>query len=57
MKQSPLLGLREIIALLGLATLGTGLAFIDWRAALIVVGSLLFAVAVVPLLVVPRKEP
>ena len=50
-----LLGLRELLALLGLGLLAAGLAMVSIPLALIVCGALLFAVAVVPLMLPTGK--
>ena len=49
------IGLQELTALLGLALLTAGLAMISISLALIVCGALIFATAVVPLMLSSSK--
>lgn len=50
-----LIGARELLAILGLGLLATGLALLSIPLALIVCGALIFAVAVVPLMLPTGK--
>ena len=54
MDKTPLWGLREVIAGAGLASLAVGLAMQSIPLALVVVGGLLFGLAVWPL-ILPRR--
>ena len=55
MAKDPLIGWREVVGMIGLLLLAAGLAMVSIPLALIVCGALLFAVAVVPLMLPTGK--
>lgn len=53
---SAAIGARELLAMLGLGLMTTGIAMLSVPAALIVPGVLIFSLAVWPLLRAPREK-